>query len=168
MTNQTNNQEKLNDLVKEAQENDVQINIWAGKQTIKPNEQFAMVFYASFNDIIKNYRLTATDLMVLFQVLHYVNFGNLISLTQETIANDLGFTQPQVNRCYKKLKEAKIFYQHKKSLFINPRYLVKGSLKSAKESDVYKKVKSEMYDELKTNIKDDEELTKAVNSKLPF
>lgn len=158
----------LNTLVEEASEEKVSLNIIKGRKTLKPNKPFAMVFYTNFSDLLAEFNLSQIDLRVLFKVLEYVSFRNVISLTQKTIADELDLTIPQVNRSYKKLENSKIFYKHKGSIFLNPKYMVKGNLKDNKESDAYIAIRNQIYEELKENIKNDEELSKAVYKKLPF
>ena len=160
--------EDLEDFIAEAKENELSVNLIHSKRTIKTNKPFAMVFYTNFSDLLEEFNLGQTDLRVLFKVLEYVSFRNVISLTQKTIADELNLTVPQVNRSYKKLESAKIFYKHKGSIFLNPKYLVKGNLKDNKESDAYIAIRNQIYDDLKQVIKDDEELSKAVYAKLPF
>jgi predicted transcriptional regulator len=167
--NQTNITEKLTNLVEEAKEDNLQVNIFSKKRTIKPSQDFVMVFHSNFYDLVDEFKLANNDLKVLLTIFNYLSFGNVINLTLKTIEKKTGIDKANISRIIKKLETAKILYRDKeKSLFLNPMYIVKGSLSSVKDSDIYRQVRNEIYNELKESFKDDEELQKAVYSKLPF
>ena len=158
----------LEEFIEQAKDENLQVNIIKSKQKVKPNQSFSLVFQSNLIQITRDYKLNNTDFLVLLKVIEYVSYGNLISLTQQTIANDLNIAQPHVSRSWVKLVKAKIIYKSNGSLFLNPQYIVKGNLKESKESNAYKHIRNEIYQELKDSIKDDEELQKAVYKKLPF
>ena len=108
------------------------------------------------------------DFLVLLQVIKYVNYGNVINLTQQNIAEDLNIKQQQVSRSFKKLREAEIFIDGKKgSLFLNPQYLVKGDLLKATESEAYKEIRNKLYKEFSPYLSG-AELDKKVHDLMPF
>lgn len=158
----------LEEFIEQATEENLQVNIIKNKQKIKPNQSFSMVFNSNFSSVLKEYRLNHNDILILFTIIEYVNFGNLISLTQQTIANDLNTSQQNISKSWSKLMKAKILFKHNGSLFLNPKYIVKGNLKNSKESNAYKHIRNEIYDNLKDKIKNDEDLQKAVYKELPF
>lgn len=158
----------LEEFIDQAKDENLQVNIIKSKQKVKPNQSFSLVFQSNLIQITRDYKLNNTDFLVFLTIIEYVNYGNLINLTQQTIANDLHITQQQVSKSWVKLVKAKIIYKSNGSLFLNPKYIVKGNLKDSKESNAYKHIRNEIYQELKDSIKDDEELQKAVYKKLPF
>lgn len=93
-------------------------------------------------------KISALDFKVLLTVCKYVNYGNVISLTQQNIADDLGIKQSQVSKSFKKLENAGVFYKNKSSLYLNPNYLAKGDLAKSKESEACKIVRNKLYQEL--------------------
>ena len=165
--NKSELKEKLNDVIDELDEN-ANLNIIKSKMKAKPNNEFIMMFNKGLLETAIKHRLTTTDYKVLLAVLNYVSYGNVINLTQQTIADDLEITRPQVNVSYGKLIKAKIFYKEKGSLFLNPNYLVKGDLYKSRQSEAYKIFRSNLYEEFKPFIKDKSKLDNAVNKCLSF
>lgn len=147
ITNRDEIKEELTELVDGLQDGE-NLNVFKGKKKANIKEEFVMVFNRSFCKTMKSFSLSPTDLTVLFQVIEYVSYGNVINLTHQTIADDLDLTRPQVSKSFKKLKDAGIFVEEKKSLFLNPQYLVKGDLYKATDSEAYKTIRNKIYDEL--------------------
>ena len=164
-----NTSEKLNDFIEQAKEEDLQVNIFSKKKTTKPSQEFVMVFHSNFYQLFDEFNLAKNDMKVLFVLFEYLSYGNTLQLTLQTIANRTGIEKSNVSRIFSKLEKAKILYRDEgRSLFLNPMFIVKGSLTNAKESIPYKTVKNEIYQELKPKIKDEKMLDKAVHKKLPF
>jgi len=157
--------EDLNDMIDSMKENQ-QINIIKSKVKVKPKDQFVMAFTGNLVGLMD--KISALDFKILLTVCNYVSFGNLINLTQQTIAEDLEISQPQVAKSFKKLEQAGVFYKQKGSLFLNPNYLVKGDLAKSKESEAYKLVRNNLYAELSQYIKDPKELEKKVYELMAF
>jgi predicted transcriptional regulator len=147
---------------------DEEIKLFKGKMKAKPNKPFSMIFESSFSELLSKHNFCNTDFRVLFKVMEYVSFGNVINLTQQTIADDLNIKQQQVSRSFKKLEEAEVFFKHKGSLFMNPNYINKGDLNKAKENDAYKIVRNKTYKELEEKINDVKQLQEEVYKKMSF
>lgn len=125
------------------------MNVFKGRKKADIKEEFVMVFNKTLTNALISKQLTIVDLTVLFKVVEYVSFGNVINLTQQHIADDIGIKRQQVNRSFKKLRETGIFIDGKKgSLFLNPQYLVKGDMYKATESEAYKEIRNQKYNEL--------------------
>ena len=146
------------------------VNIYKGKKKVKPSEEFVMMFFSSFNEIIAEHNLTLADLKVLFQIIKYVSYGNLINLSQQDIADGLGVKQQAVNRSWKKLVESEILFSPpgKKSIFINPNFIVKGELLKAKNGEAYQELLKKTRLDLTPYFDNQDELEKAVQGKMRF
>lgn len=144
------------------------INVFKGRKKANIKDSFVMLFDNNLKDVIVEKNLTMADFLVLLQVIKYVNYGNVINLTQQNIAEDLNIKQQQVSRSFKKLREAEIFIDGKKgSLFLNPQYLVKGDLLKATESEAYKEIRNKLYKEFSPYLSG-AELDKKVHDLMPF
>ena len=165
--NKTGIKDEINDLV-DGMKDGENLNVFKGRKKANTKEGFIMAFHSSLkSNFIKN-KLTATDIIILFQVIEYVSYGNLINLTHQNVADDLDITRPQVSKGFKKLRDSGIFIEGKKgSLFLNPQYLVKGDLFKATESEAYKIVKNQKYNELSTQFSG-KELDEKVHEQLNF
>jgi predicted transcriptional regulator len=164
----TISKEDLNEFVEDTDQANYQLNLIKSKIKIKPNKGFIMVFDQNLLKIINEFNLNATDIKVLLKVCDYVSYGNLISLTHLTIADDLDIKRQQVSRSFNKLEKAKIFYKTKTSLFLNPNYMVKGELRKSKEGEAYKSIRNNLYKELSQYITDKDELEKKVYETMAF
>jgi hypothetical protein len=159
--------QEINNLVDEMKQDD-NINVFKSKKKANIKENFVIVFNKSLLKSLAKYKLSNTDILVLLQVIDYVSYGNVITLTQQNIAEDLDIRQQQVSKSFKKLKEAEIFLDGKKgSLFLNPQYLVKGDLYKSTDSEAYKQIKNKLYQELNPFFSG-AELDKKVHDMLNF
>lgn len=168
--NQTNKNEikdELGNLVDGMKEGE-NINVFKGRKKANTKQDFVMMFNSSLKNVFIDNSLSLSDFYVLLQVIEYVSYGNVISLTQQNIAEDLGIKQQQVSRSFKKLKDAGIFIEGKRgSLFLNPQYLVKGDLFKATDSEAYKTIRNQKYEEL-SQYYSGAELDKKVHEQLNF
>lgn len=161
-----NLKEDMNSLV-DSLESDEKLNIFKSKMKAKPKDQFFIMFSGNMAGLL-NGKLTAIDLRILFSIIEYVSFGNVINLTQQTIADDLEVKQQQVSRSFKRLEEAGVIFKEKGSLFLNPNYLVKGDLYKSKQGEAYRNTRNNLYKELSEYIKDPQELEKKVHETMAF
>jgi len=139
---------EMSDFFDKQGDDDVNVNLIKGKRKAETNEPFVIFFYNKLADSMVDNKLTTTDLLVLFRVIHYVSWGNVINLTQETISDDLGVDKSNMSRSFKKLTESGIFIREKKSLFLNPNYLCMGDLFKSTETEAYKTVLNRTYKEI--------------------
>jgi AraC-like DNA-binding protein len=165
---QTTKEELKSDLTNflENTDENTQLNLIKSKIKAKPKDQFVMAFTENLETLMD--KISTTDFKVLLRVCKYVSWGNVINLTQQTIANDLKMSQPQVARSFKKLENNEVFYKKNGSLFLNTQYLVKGDLHKAKDGEAYKLTKNAMYEELGKFIKDEKELQIKVHELMTF
>ncbi|ONU47770.1 hypothetical protein A8E62_32140 [Burkholderia cenocepacia] len=127
-----------------------------------------MFFFTKFAQTIIDNKISTTDLVILLKVLEYVSYGNVINLTQQTIADDLDIARQQVNRTFKKLEDSGIFFKEKKSLFVNPNYLCMGDLNKATDTKAYQIALSHAYNELKDVIPEKADLDKKAHESMSF
>lgn len=158
--------ENVSDLIESMDENH-SLNIFKSKNRVKPNEPFAIVFPRSIRMTLED-NITITDLKVLLTVMEFVSYGNVINLTQQTIANEANLTKQQVSRSFKTLENKGYFYTSKDSLFLNPNFVCKGDLSKMKKSDAYKVVRESQEATLQEAISDPEELSKKLNEYMKF
>lgn len=166
-SSKNNLKEEMNSLV-DSLESDEKLNIFKSKMKAKPNEPFVITFYKNIGNLLSGSDLTKLDMRVLFSIIQYVSFGNVINLTQQTIADDLEIDQSQVSKSFKRLEKAGVIFKEKGSLFLNPNYLVKGDLYKSKQGEAYKNTRNNLYKELGEYIKDPEELEKKVHETMAF
>jgi DNA-binding Lrp family transcriptional regulator len=165
-TTNTALKEELGSMV-DGLDHDHSINVFKSKKKVKPNEPFVMVFHRGFVDAMKC-DVSSVDIRVLFTVMEFVSYGNLVNLTHQTIADRTELTRPQVSRSMKRLEEAGFLMTHEKSLFLNPNYICKGDLRKIKEGPVYDVLRENITAQLSRYITDPDELEEAVNKSMAF
>ncbi len=77
------------------------------KKTFPEPMEYTAMFKHGFK-YLANLRLNPSDTAVLFGLLSCLEFENWVRISQQTIAEDLGLTRPQVTLAIKKLIELKI------------------------------------------------------------
>jgi len=100
----TISKEDLNEFVEDTDQANYQLNLIKSKIKVKPNESFLLMFSKNLLNTMVEYGLNNTDVKVLLKVCYYVSFGNVINLTQQTIADELNLTQQQVSKGFKNLE----------------------------------------------------------------
>jgi hypothetical protein len=100
--------------------------IIAGKK-VKVNTQFVMLFYAAIAKLIDQKKLNLSDVRVLLGICEIARFGNLISLNQTSLANQLGMKKQNMSKCIIKLTAENIIIKSEFGLFLNPTLIVKGN-----------------------------------------
>ena len=83
-------------------------------------------------------KLGMSDMQVLFALLKFLDFENLIQVPQSELAEELGMKKPNVNRAIKKLIELELILEGPKigrsrSYRLNPHFGWKGSAKKHHE-----------------------------------
>lgn len=118
--------------------------IVANNVKAKVINNFVIMFYKSFLEIVSNDNITKQDIKVLLKILEKMEFGNLIKYTQESLAKELNTKQASISRSIKNLRDADIIIRTEdKEEYINPQLFNKGNLKKQKESDIYSIVTDE-------------------------
>ena len=122
---------------------DKNITIFVGKGTLKANDPFVILFYKNVLHHVLKANLTMTDIKIMLTVLDYVSRGNVVNLSQTEIAHVLNMKKQQVSRSWKNLIRAEIFLTNEcGSVYLNPDYMAKQSLKSMKDSTAYSLAKA--------------------------
>jgi hypothetical protein len=120
------------------------VTIFIGKGTLRARSEFALIFYESFLDTIDFYNLGKTDIKVLMGLLLFLSRGNVVQLTQSTIAKRIHVQPFQVSRSFARLKESKLLIEDgDKSLFLNPQVISKESLRDTLSSHAYSLAKAQ-------------------------
>lgn len=95
----------------------------------RPINEFVLLFAKSFRLTIEDYKLTVTDIRVVFRLMEYAQYGNLLSFDRATLAEDLNLKKQNLSRSLNHLIECGIILKVRNNLFLNPQVISKGSLK---------------------------------------
>lgn len=87
---------------------------------------FVFVFLDQFLQIMDQYSLTRTEIKMVFQILKYMQFGNLISMSFSKLMRDIGIDRSNGSKIIKRLKEAKLIINDDGNLYFNPHIITKG------------------------------------------
>lgn len=125
---------KLSTAMNDNPNSDIKVTIAKDKKrNMKPLTPFVIVFYKNLDEILKTYKLSNFEMRVLLKLVDCMQYGNLISVNQKSIADALESSRQQVNRAFKSLKKTGLFIEVEGSLFMNYNIITKGDLWSAKD-----------------------------------
>lgn len=112
----------------------VKVNVSTEKRNLKPLNPFVIVFLNNLREIIKQYGLNASELVLLTLVLEKMEYGNLVAINQAKLAEELEISRQAVNKIFKKFKQNGLFITAEDgSLYVNSQIIVKGKLAEHKE-----------------------------------
>ena len=95
--------------------------------------QFVFLFFENFKRLSKE--LSKTELLVLFGLLEFLEYSNVLKITQAAVAKSIGLSRPNVSRAWKNLVKQKIILKDEEGVeFINPCVLGKGNLLEQKKA----------------------------------
>lgn len=115
---------------------DVKVIVSTSKTPIKPQNPFALLFLQVFRQIILDYDLNGSDMVVLTLLAEKMQYGNQISITQVAIANELNIKKQSVNRTFKKFKECGLLLEDEfGNQFMNAQIIAKGNLWEHKDNE---------------------------------
>lgn len=123
-------------------EKDVMVHVGGRKEAVL--SPFVMVFHDKLSELLLADRLAMIDIKVLMGICKILQFGNLVSLSQQGLADSLGVHRVSVSKSLKKMTDLGIVVDTKLGRFINPAIIVKGKL-SAIEDDVWDAAKAAGY-----------------------
>lgn len=139
-TQQNQHESKINKAIQHvastSKEKDVtvRVNVSTEKRHIKPLNPFVIVFLNNLREIIKQYGLNSSELVLLTLVLEKMEFGNLVALNQAKLAEELEVSRQAVNKIFKKFKQNGLFITAEDgSLYVNSQIIVKGKLTEHKD-----------------------------------
>lgn len=89
---------------------------------------FVIMYYDSMLDIIKEYDLHQTEIKALLRLLHYMKYGNLVSISFSQIMRDIDVKETNSTRVMKKLFDSGIIIKKDGCTYLNPQILRKGKL----------------------------------------
>jgi CRP-like cAMP-binding protein len=131
------NTSNLKDLAEKAidDENGREVTVNIGHKKFRPKQEYVMLFPKALNETIeraeeKQVKLSGTDYKVLFKYLEFAEYGERISLhvSQADVADALGMERRNVTRSVSHLVDAGIFFREKRSLYVDPNLITKGSM----------------------------------------
>lgn len=106
--------------------------IIAGKK-MHTIDEFVQLFVKNFDEILNRYDLNKSEIRVIFRILRYMQFGNLINLNNTTLARDLNIDKSNISRIMKRLKGIGLLVELNGALFFNPHVACKGTLNEKEE-----------------------------------
>lgn len=115
--------------------NDKKVEVTGANRKMNTFNEYVCVFITNLNRIIKHYNLRMQEIRVLLQILEYMRFGNLISLSLKTLSEDTGMDKGNISRSMKRLKETGVIVEDRGSLYFNPHIVFKGYLDENEEDD---------------------------------
>ncbi len=103
---------------------------------INPNNNFVILFYECLQDLIIEFKLNNSDMVILLELMKIMKYGNHINITQKSLANRTNKTQATVCKSWKKLIQMNIIIKTKDgNEYINPQIINKGNLRKTTEND---------------------------------
>lgn len=92
----------------------------------KPKVSLGGEFVMAFVDNLITLDLTPNEFKIMAYVLKWMEFGNLIGLSQKKVGEDLNISKSNVSRIYKSLEQKDIFVKVEGHLFVNSNIFCKG------------------------------------------
>lgn len=144
MQTQTSKIEKaITHVAAQTEDKDVTVKVSVAKESraMKPINPFVILFYENFQTIIKEYKLNATEILIVLEILKVMSYGNLISVSQTEIATNLELPKQNVNRAFSKFRKSGLLVRTEQGTeYINSQIIAKGKLWDHRElDDVYQK-----------------------------
>lgn len=135
---------KLSKFLEESGINEANVIVSAPKRNLSPTMDFAMSFPEILYETIEEYDLTMAEFKTLLVLLKLMQFGNIVSINQTTIAVMRGITRQAVSKQFKKFKSVGIIIEDEHgTTWVNPAIFIKGKLYDVKNNQV-------LYKEMKT------------------
>tara|TARA_R110000822_G_scaffold57509_1_gene144538 strand:- start:179 stop:712 length:534 start_codon:yes stop_codon:yes gene_type:complete len=137
--------EAVNDLLSEEQA-DISVNV-----NVKKNKPKVILgqFFIGFAENLLQLDLKPTEFKVVIYILKMMDYGNLVSLKQSTIAKDLKLDKSAVNRAWKVLIAKKVLIDNG-HIYFNSNFCTKGLSSSLDKERIENLKRSNVSDE---NIK---------------
>lgn len=110
---------------------DVNVSIWQGRMDIC--NEYVLLFFANFKNIIVAYKLTKTDILVIMQMLEYMQYGNLLRISYAKLAKDVGIDPKNINKTIKRLRDSDLLIEIDDNTYLNPHVIAKGKFKKKDE-----------------------------------
>lgn len=119
--------DKINEAVNNGGES---ISVTIGRsERMEMRNPFVLLFYDSLLDIIKEFDLHFVEVKALLRILHYMEYGNLVSLSFAQIMRDIDADVTNASKVVKKLRESGILIKKDGHTFLNPHVIAKGQFK---------------------------------------
>lgn len=110
---------------------DINVGIWQSRMDIC--NEYVLLFFANFKNIIREYNLTKTDILVVMQMLEYMQYGNLLRISYTKLAKDVGIDPKNIHKTIKRLKSSNLLIEDEENTYLNPHVIAKGKFKSKDE-----------------------------------
>lgn len=105
---------------------DVSVHVTGRKEAVL--QSFVMVFPDKLSELLLADKLTTIDMKIIVGICKILQFGNMVSLSQQGLADSLGIHRVSVNKSLKKMTELGVIIDTKLGRFVNPAIIVKGKL----------------------------------------
>lgn len=111
---------------------DKPLNVYQGRSKVRLKNEFVMVFLENFERLLMV--LKKNELRVLIAILRFLEYQNVLKITQASIAHELKMDTGDVSKAYKRLKKLNILSANQYGVeYINPMVFAKGGLLETKE-----------------------------------
>lgn len=135
---------KLGSMMEQAKIDSVNIIVAKENHNLKPNIGFVMSFPKVTRTVIDNFKLTMSEYKTLLVIVEFMEYQNLMNLTQQTVAKELGISKQAVSKHFKKFFDTGIIFKDSEgSIWVNPVIFSKGKLRDVKNNQtLYKEVQN--------------------------
>lgn len=139
MKTHKNATEALADVAQNLQEQmdkkDARTNVIVAQNKMQTINEYAFLFATNLSSIIKHYDLTKREIVVVLKLIEYMYFGNLLSFSNNRLAEDLNIDKANISRILKRLKKTELIVEDNGNLYFNPHIACKGTLDERKPDD---------------------------------
>lgn len=135
---------KLGSMMEQAKIDSVNIIVAKENHNLKPNIGFVMSFPKVTRTVIDNFKLTMSEYKTLLVIVEFMEYQNLMNLTQQTVAKELGISKQAVSKHFKKFFDTGIIFKDSEgSIWVNPAIFSKGKLRDVRNNQtLYKEVQN--------------------------
>lgn len=127
------NKEFLDALSQVMTDKNIDINVGAWQSKMDITNEYVLLFYINLEYIIREYKLSRNDILVILRMLHYMQYGNLLRISFTKLAKDIGIDPKNIHKTINKLKNSKLLIEFEENLYLNPHIVAKGKFKSKDE-----------------------------------
>lgn len=92
-------------------------------------EEFVISFTSNLRKMLEQYNVSLVEMKIILYIVEKMEFGNLFSINQTSLAKTLKTSQSAISRSFKSLKQKHIIIEDDlKNLYINSNIFIKGNI----------------------------------------
>lgn len=115
------------------------VNIYMGKARLPIANNYVILFYHALYTVIDDYDLSRNEIRTMLKILEYMQFGNLISMSQKKLGEDLKINKGRMSTIMKRLKTCGLILDDSGNLYLNPQVIAKGKFLDKQEETLLEK-----------------------------